>query len=144
MEETGRSREQESQAVERRTAYDYRDRLRAVTGWSDDDLRDLPIWQGEQFGDGEVYFNLNLPERGPFRGTPQDRPLKGYLYVAKGEVPDAVWLRLIDGWGTDLPMGSGAAHPGAFGWQGEGTRVGYGSTGSEDAGGTPTEKVKGS
>lgn len=135
----GSSRDEAREGTEGKTAYDFRDRLRSVTGWSEDDLRQLPIWQGQEFADGEVYFNLNLPERGPFRAGPADRPVDGYLYVAKGDVPDHVWLRLIDSWGTDLPMGNQAPKPGAFGQQGEGIRVGYSQSGSEDAGGTPTE-----
>ena len=38
------------------------ERLQSVTGWSDDDLRQLPIWEGDTFEPGETYFNLNLPE----------------------------------------------------------------------------------
>jgi len=123
--------------MERKTAYDYRGRLQSVTGWSDDDLRRLPIYEGETFQEGEIYFNLNLPEVGPFRAERATRLVKGYLYVAKGDVPDHLWLRLIDGWGTDLPMGSQAPQPGAFGQDTHVIRTGYGSTGAEDAGQEP-------
>ncbi len=103
----------------RKTAFDYRDRLQNVFGWSDDDLRRLPIWEGDRFEDGEVYFNLNMPEVGPFRPGSRDsfsqEPIRGYLYVAKGEVPDHVWLRLVDSWGSRVPMGNMAPKPGAFG-----------------------------
>ncbi len=118
--------------MDRKTAYDYRDRLQSVTGWSDDDLRMLPIYDRDQFEAGEIYFNLNLPERGPFRPNPYERPMKGYLYVAKGDVPDHVWLRLIDGWGTDLPMGNQAPKPGAFGQEGP-VRAGEGDIDSFSA-----------
>lgn len=125
--------------MQRKTAYDYRERLQSVTGWSDDDLRRLPIYDRETFEEGEVYVNLNLPEIGPFRPGQFDRPVPGYLYIAKGEVPDHLWLRLVGSWGTDLPMGSQAPLPGAFGRDRHAIRTGYGSTGSEDAGQTPTE-----
>lgn len=139
MSSYGRSRDQAREGAQGKTAYDFRDRLQPITGWSDDDLRQLPIWHGQEFDANEIYFNLNLPEVGPFRPSRGDRPLPGYLYVAKADVPDRLWLRLIDGWGTELQMGNLAPQPGAFGRQGRGIRVGYGSTGSEDAGGTPTE-----
>ncbi len=106
-----------------KTAYDYRDRLQSITGWSDDDLRQLPIFDGETFRVGETYFNLNLPEVGPFRAEAADQKIQGYLYVAKADVPDHVWLRLVDAWGDDLKLGNAAPQPGAFGGEGE-VRVG--------------------
>jgi hypothetical protein len=138
MESREDSRAGPGSPAQHKTAYDYRDRLRSVTGWSDDDLQQLPIYDAETFAEGELYFNLNLPEVGPFRAGRTDRPVRGYLYVAKGQVPDHVWLRLIDGWGTDLPMGSQAPKPGAFGQDTHVIKTGYGSSGEEGAG-EPTE-----
>jgi hypothetical protein len=122
------------------TAYDHRRRLRGATNWSDDDLRQLPIFTGEHFAAGELYINLNLPEVGPFRATESDNPYPGYLYVAKGSVPDHLWLRLIDSWGTEMKMGNYAPQPGAFGGHNPPMKTGYGSAGEENAG-EGTEKA---
>ena len=117
-----------------RTAYDYRDRLRTITGWSDYDLQQLPIVQDGRMKAGETYFNLNLPEIGPFMAQADEEFPTGYLFVAKGSVSDEVWLRLIDSWGTDLEMGNYAPQPGAFDGHSRQIKTGYGSSGREGAG----------
>ena len=102
-----------------KTAYDYRERLQQILGWSDDDLRRMPIWEGEQFDPDETYFNLNTPAVGPFSGRKPtiERPSAGdeYLFVAKSDVPDHLWLRLVDGYGSNIRMGNQAPTIGAHG-----------------------------
>ena len=142
-----KSRKERSEAAAKGpvpTAYDLRHRLGPITGWSDDDLRQLPIFQGDHLEAGETYFNLNLPEVGPFMARMDEDLDPGYLYVAKGSVPDEVWLRLIDAWGLDpemLQMGNAAPRPGAFdGQMGRRISTGYGAAGEENAG-EGTEKA---
>jgi hypothetical protein len=131
-----KTREERKSARGRRapTAFDYRNRLGPITGWSDDDLRRLPIFEGDHFEAGETYFNLNLPEVGPFMAKFDEGIDPGYLFVAKGSVPDEVWLRLVDSWGTDLQMGNAAPQPGAFDGHSRRIKTGYGASGQEGAG----------
>lgn len=112
------------------TAYDLRDRLQWVTGWSDEDLQAIPIFQGEEFVPGEVYFNLDLPERGMFIARGEEFRNPGAHYVAKSQVPPNLWRRLITAWGEDgFLKGALAPHPGAFG-QGGPVADSHGGTGA--------------
>jgi hypothetical protein len=78
------------------TAYECRDRLPELAGWMDDDaLRRLPIWQGNRFAAGAVYFDLNHPERGAFATDGSEAAPTDRTYVSQSEVPQDIWAMLI-------------------------------------------------
>lgn len=58
------------------TAYDCRDRCPTLTARMGDDTLKQPIlWHGVQWIPDEAYFGFTSPERGPFIGTRDVRPL---------------------------------------------------------------------
>ncbi len=61
---------------------------------SDDDLKLLPIWHGWRFEDGEVYFDLDNPDRGPFVGSRHMGSPSDHTYVARSQVPEGIWAKL--------------------------------------------------
>ena len=78
------------------TAYDCRDRLPELSAWmSDDALKLLPIWKGPRFERGQVYFDLDNPDRGPFVAEGDEAPPTDWTYVCRTDVPDEVWAQLI-------------------------------------------------
>lgn len=78
------------------TAYDCRDRLPELAAWmSEDDLKQVTIWQGPRFQRGQMYFDLDNPERGAFVATGEEQPPKDWTYVAEQDIPREVWMKLI-------------------------------------------------
>ncbi len=78
------------------TAYECRDRLPALSTWMGDDLlKALPIWQGSRFERGQIYFDLDNPERGPFVATGEEAPPKDHTYACRAELPERVWAQLV-------------------------------------------------
>jgi hypothetical protein len=78
------------------TAYDVKDVHRALDGWEDDDLRQIPIMPtGSRLEQGATYINLSEDEPSEFvawgdmTAGPEDR------FVPKSEVPYPLWNRLI-------------------------------------------------
>lgn len=89
------------------TAYDCRDRLPELASWiSDDALKQLTIWRGPRFQNGELYFDLDNPERGPFVATGDEQPPKDWTYVCQSEVPPEVWVQLTT-WRQPVSQGQG-------------------------------------
>ena len=84
------------------TAYDCRDQLPELSSWMDDDmLKQLTLWRGGRFQADEEYFDLDNPERGPFVATGDEAPPSDLTYVARNEVPEQVWLKLVT-WGQPV------------------------------------------
>lgn len=92
------------------TLYDYKDTLQWVRelGWSDDDLRKVPVH--EQATAGEPYLNLTnmggtplgVTARGGGGSSAQVRAIRN-MYVYKREVPEHLWRQIeeiIDRGGT--------------------------------------------
>jgi hypothetical protein len=78
------------------TAYDCRDQLPELASWmSEDALKQLTIWRGPRFEPGEIYFDLDNPERGPFETTGEEEAPKDWTYVAQSQTPPEVWALLI-------------------------------------------------
>lgn len=77
------------------TAYECRDRLPELSAWmSDDDLKQIRIWDGTRFEAGQEYFDLDNPSRGPFVASGDERPPTDHTYACRAEVPERVWARL--------------------------------------------------
>jgi len=98
------------------TAYDFRDELQGIFGWTDDELRQLRIVYGAELAAGEVYLDLDHPEQGEFRATAEATVNPGCRYVPKRAVPEDLWYRVATSIGQgEIPHGAAAATPGAFG-----------------------------
>ncbi len=84
------------------TAYDAREALPDLSAWmTDDDMKLLPIWKGTRFESGQHYFDLDNPSRGPFVAGGDEPPPKDLTYVARNEVPENVWMKLMT-WGQPI------------------------------------------
>ncbi len=84
------------------TAYDAREALPELSAWmTDDDMKLLPIWKGTRFESGQQYFDLDNPSRGPFVAGGDEAPPKDLTYVARDEVPENVWMKLMT-WGQPI------------------------------------------
>src|SRR5215216_585040 len=70
------------------TAYDCRDQLPELAAWMNDDaLKQLTIWRGPRFQAGELYFDLDNPERGPFEATGDEQPPKVWAMLVTWRQP---------------------------------------------------------
>ncbi len=84
------------------TAYEAREALPELSAWmTDDDMKLLPIWKGSRFEAGQEYFDLDNPARGAFVADGDEAPPKDRTYVARNEVPEHVWAKLIT-WGQPV------------------------------------------
>lgn len=78
------------------TAYEAREELPELSAWmTDDDLKLIPIWKGTRFETGQQYFDLDNPGRGPFVADGDEATPKDRTYVARNDVPENVWMKLI-------------------------------------------------
>jgi hypothetical protein len=78
------------------TAYECRDRIPELSAWMDDDLlRQIPIWKGTRFERGQMYFDLDNPERGPFVATGDEKPPIDRTYACRTEVTERAWAQLV-------------------------------------------------
>lgn len=70
------------------------ERLPQLTG---DELTRLPILKpGTRLEQGGVYYDLNHPERGPFKALGGQEAGSGDRYVAKRDVDYELWNRLVE------------------------------------------------
>ncbi len=77
------------------TAYDCRERLPQLSAWMGDDaLKLLPLWHGP-LERGQVYFDLNDPDRGAFTAADDERARPQTPYVRMRDVPEWVWAQLV-------------------------------------------------
>lgn len=78
------------------TAFDCRDQLPGLASWmSDDALKRIPLWKGNRFERGRVYFDLDNPDRGAFAATGEEETPTDYTYACMTEVPEEIWAQLI-------------------------------------------------
>lgn len=120
-----------------KTALDVRDRLGVMFGWTDADLEQIPIYEGQVLEKGKVYLDLTSPEYGeirPIRDTPPD-PTS--IYVEKSQLDPRIWDMLVVSW-TETPFAYGTNAPvqGAFAGDGgvAASRGGEGATSVGSAG----------
>lgn len=87
------------------TAYDIRDIHRGLPGFTDDELKQVPILpQGTRLKQGATYIDLIAPERLEFKATADMEAGPVNAYVPKSEVPYQIFNRLI---GVDNPERTG-------------------------------------
>lgn len=86
----------ESQATSARTAYEIKDIHRQFHGFSDDELRRVPIVEpGSRLKQGATYVDLQDVQLGEFTASGNQSAETGHWYVAKSEVDYQLWNRLI-------------------------------------------------
>ena len=79
-----------------RTAYDVKEARHQLVGWSDDELRQIPLMPvGARLEPGAIYVDLREPARREFAATPDMQVPADGLYVPKSAVDHRVWNRLL-------------------------------------------------
>jgi len=79
-----------------RTAFDDKEAHRQLVGWSDDDLKQIPLLPaGSRLEQGATYLDLCDPARREFTATGDMRVRPDGLYVPKTEVHYHLWNRLL-------------------------------------------------
>lgn len=92
------------------TAYEHKGAQRRLGGFSDDELRAIPLVPaGERLQQGAVYIDLRSHDRREFKARGDMAAGPDNLYVAKENVGYQLWNRLI---GVDNPERTGAADEG--------------------------------
>jgi hypothetical protein len=85
-----------------RTAYHLREIHRQLSGFNDDELKQVPVVpKGTRLQQGATYLDLNDRARGEFPATGEMEAGEGNAYVPKNQTPYPVWNRLL---GIDDPQ----------------------------------------
>lgn len=83
------------------TAYDVKGAHNALDGFTDDDLKQIPIMPaGSRLEQGATYIDLRTPQPREFTATGGMEATEGHWFVPKSDVPYTIWNRLI---GVDNP-----------------------------------------
>ncbi len=72
-------------------------RFNWLNSFNDDELREITsckLEEGDKQG-SEMYFDLSHPERGHFKGQPGQPVPDGSCYVARSEVNQNLWNKLV-------------------------------------------------
>jgi len=78
-----------------RTAYDYKDVHRSLSGFTDDELKTVPIMpRGSRLEQGATYFDLADPERGEFTGVGDMSVTPEQRLILKSAMDYDLWNRL--------------------------------------------------
>jgi hypothetical protein len=82
--------------VELASAYDVKDVHRALQGFTDDELKQIPILPaGSRLQQGATYVDLAAARREEIRAGGGATAEAGHHYVPKDRVPYELWNRLI-------------------------------------------------
>jgi hypothetical protein len=82
--------------VQVRTAYDVKEIHRSLTGFSDDDLKQIPILpEGTRLEQGATYIDLAEERPSEVKVNAGVVARAGQYYVPKDRVPYTIWNRLI-------------------------------------------------
>jgi hypothetical protein len=83
-------------AKDARTAYDLKAAHRRLEGFTDDELKQIPVLpEGTRLAQGATYVDLRAPERREFTATGDMEAGRDNWYVPKSEVDYQLWNRLI-------------------------------------------------
>jgi hypothetical protein len=78
-----------------RTAYDVKEARLQLVGWTDDELRQIPLMPvGARLQPGATYVDLREPARREFTATDDMQVPIDAMYVPKSEVDYRAWNRL--------------------------------------------------
>jgi hypothetical protein len=79
-----------------RSAYDVKEARHQLVGWSDDELRQIPLLPvGTRLEAGAIYVDLREPARREFTATADMQVPTDGLYVPRSEVDHRAWNRLL-------------------------------------------------
>jgi hypothetical protein len=79
-----------------RTAYDLKEVHRRMQGFTDDELKAIPVMpQGSRLEQGATYIDLRDEQPTEFTATGGMEVQAGALVVPKSDVPFEIWNRLI-------------------------------------------------
>lgn len=99
--------ERTQQEKNARTAYDVKDVHRQFHGFTDDDLKRIPVLSpGTRLQQGAVYVDLQDEQLQEFTARGDMKANEEQYYVPKSEVDYELWNRLI---GIDNPTRTGEA-----------------------------------
>ncbi len=91
------------------TAYEAREYLPELAAWmNDDELRQVRIYKAPRFERGQMYFDLDNPERGAFVATGEEGFIADHTYVCRAEVMEDVWAKLVT-WRQEVDEDQGRA-----------------------------------
>ena len=79
-----------------RTASDVEEAHRQLIGWTEDELKQVPLLPvGARLDQGATYVDLRDPARREFTATGDMQVPPDGLYVPKSEVDHRTWVRLL-------------------------------------------------
>ena len=79
-----------------RSAYDVREAQRQLVGWTEDELKQVPLLPvGTRLEEGATYVDLREPARREFAATGEMQVPSDGLYVPKSAVDHRTWVRLL-------------------------------------------------
>jgi hypothetical protein len=79
-----------------RTAYDVKEARLQLVGWTDDELKQIPLMPvGARLEPGAIYVDLREPARHEFTATGDMLVPTDGLYVPRSEVDYRAWIRLL-------------------------------------------------
>lgn len=79
-----------------RTAFDVKEAHRQLVGWTEEELRQIPLLPaGVRLDEGATYVDLRDPARREFAATGEMAVPADGLYVPKSEVDHKTWVRLL-------------------------------------------------
>jgi hypothetical protein len=82
--------------LDARTAYELKELHRRLVGFSDDELKQIPILpRGSRLEQGATYVDLRESDRREFTATGDMEAGPGNWYVPKNQVDYQLWNRLI-------------------------------------------------
>lgn len=73
-----------------------RQRYQWLQSFTDDELREISFCYdpGYPLKDGELYFDLEAPQRGIIHGRDGEKIQNGHCYVSKSQVKEETWKKL--------------------------------------------------
>ncbi len=72
-------------------------RYQWLQSFDDNELREISFCfdPGQELQEGEMYFDLEVPDRGVIRGRRGQKVENGHCYVSRGQVKEQTWEKLI-------------------------------------------------
>ncbi len=79
-----------------RTAHDVEEAHRQLVGWTEDELKQVPLMPiGARLDEGATYVDLRDPARREFAASAEMQVPPDGLYVPRSAVDHRIWVRLL-------------------------------------------------